>query len=96
MRSDIIKWLIGVAGSVFLVGMLYAADSRWLRLTSFEEYQQAQITRENQAELRALERRILDVQSELQYGVLTPERKVQLEQLLALLLQQQSDLKAEL
>ena len=50
--------------------------------------------RDNQSELRATDRRITDVQGELQYGTLTPERRAQLEQLLALLMAQKAELEA--
>jgi hypothetical protein len=91
-----LKWAIGVGGTIFLTGALFAADSRWLQKISFEEYQVAQIKRDNQAEVRALDRRILDVETELKYGILTVERKAQLEQLLQLLLVQKEELHNEM
>jgi len=94
--SDLVKWIIGIAGAIFVTGVLYAGDSRWLAKTAFESYQESQVLRENQAELRRLDRQVVEIQSELQYGNLTPERKAQLEQLLELLLQQQEELKLEI
>jgi len=94
--SDLVKWIIGIAGAIFVTGVLYAGDSRWLAKTAFVSYQEAQILHEIQAELRRLNRQIVEVQSELKYGNLVPERRAQLEQLLELLIQQQEELKLEI
>jgi hypothetical protein len=94
--TDIKKWALGLGLSLILGAAFIQADARWLRKIAFDEYQQAQVQRENQAELRALDRRMVDVQSELEFGNPTPERKAQLEMLLKLLQAQAEELKSEL
>lgn len=96
MQSDILKWGIATGLTVFSIGALYAADSRWLQKAAFNNYLQAQIVRDSQAELRSTERKLVDVHSELEYGILTNERKAQLTQLEELLEQQIEELKREI
>ena len=94
--ADITKWLIAAALTLVMGAAFIQADARWLRHVEFDNWAQAQVQRDNQSELRATDRRIADIQGELQYGNLTPERRAQLEQLLTLLLSQKAELEAAL
>ena len=92
--GDVTKWMIAAALTLVMGAAFIQADARWLRHVEFDSWAQAQVQRDNQSELRATDRRITDVQGELQYGTLTPERRAQLEQLLALLMAQKAELEA--
>jgi len=79
-----------------VTGALYAADSRWLQKTSFDEYLQSQITLDINRDIRAIEKEITDIDLRLQYESLTPERRAILEASKVQLETQKADLERQL
>ena len=102
--------VIGLAVVAAIGGLVWKGDSHWLprseaaafvsplvaevavTKSEFSNYLQAQ----TKAEARSLDRRIIDVQGELQYADLTPERRAQLELTLQTLLAQKAEIDRDL
>jgi hypothetical protein len=94
--NDLAKWAVGAAGTIFIVGALYAADSRWLQRASFDEYLQAQTIADIRKEIRQIDAEIVDIALRLQYENLTPERVAILQAHLRALEAQKADLERQM
>jgi hypothetical protein len=89
------NWLLGIAGTVFLTGALYAADSRWLQKSEFSAYLEQQEMARKNAEIREAEYELIEIDAKLRYENLSPERRATLEQKKEFLLQTIRDLEAQ-
>ena len=81
------NWLLGIAGTVFLTGALYAADSRWLPKSEFSEYLMQQEVYRRSTAVREAEYELIEIDAKLRYENLSPERRATLEQKKEFLLQ---------
>lgn len=83
------KWVLGIVGSLVTAAVLWGAphaiDARWVPKTEFVAYQSSQAQALIESDIRALQREIQAVESELKYGTLTDAQRAALEERLALL-----------
>lgn len=96
MRDAVIKWAIGTILAVGSIGLLYAGDSHYVTGARYVSDQNEQILRDNRAEIRNLDSRILDIESELEYGNVSSERRAILENQLKLLESQKESIMLEI